>query len=421
MRDGDCDVLIVGAGPAGSALAARLAAAGVEVVVLDRSTHPRPKPCGELLNPGAVEALDDLGVLDAVRALGPATIRGWRLRTEGAPEAVGHYGPSRPGLSVPRSALDEVLAKHARSRGARIEEGVQARSVDTSGDRPAVRTIERDGTRGHRSARVVVGADGLKSIVARSLDPDRPPPGLRKVSLTAHLRGRLEPAELGVLHITGRCTVGLAPVSAAGDLWNATVVVPVAEAADELSDDPAAFHARRVREAELRWESGFECVEGPWASGPFDRPSLRIVGTGWLLVGDAAGYYDPLTGQGVRRALLTAEIAAETLSAALRETEGVPGVPALGRYSNQVRARLRYGRRVQRAIEWVIARPGLRTRVFRGLSRHPEGANRLIRVTGDAAPVRTLMHPAVALALAGGIVSGARHRPANESRWSEAR
>jgi len=424
MTRPNSDVLIVGAGPAGSALAAELAGAGFQVTVLERSAHPRPKPCGELLNPGALRALDRLGLLDAVRELGPAALQGWRLRTEGAPEAVGRYGDLGPGLSVARSRLDRLLADHARSRGARVEEGVQVREVEPGDGEtgwPAGHTIEADGSRGRRTARVLVGADGLGSIVGRALDTDRPAPGLRKVSLTAHLRGRLERSDLGVLHLTERCTVGVAPITADGELWNATVVVPVGEAGPELSDDPAAFHARCVAEAGLGWTDGFEQVAGPWASGPFDRPSHRIVGPGWLLVGDAAGYYDPLTGQGVQRALQGALAAAGVLTSALRGTEGVPGVPALSGYPKALGRRNRPGRRVQRAIEWVLTRPRVRTRVFRGLARHPEGADRLIRVTGDAAPVRTLIHPSVVLALTGGLPRrGAPHR-VTESRWSEVR
>lgn len=87
MRDlhRDGDVLVVGAGPAGSATAAGLAMRGYDVLVLDREHFPRDKPCGEFINPAGAEALARLGVLGAVEAHGPSSIRGWEIHPRGSP------------------------------------------------------------------------------------------------------------------------------------------------------------------------------------------------------------------------------------------------------------------------------------------------------------------------------------------------
>lgn len=400
MKTLDSDVLIVGAGPAGCALGGLLAADGFHVTIVDRQRHPRPKPCGELLNPGAVRLLEALGLGSALQALAPAEILGWRMCTDGAPEAIGRYADSARGLSVARARLDAVLASWAVRQGVTLVENTLVRSA-TVMPYPTAHTIEADGSRGERTARVLVGADGLQSMIARSLDPDRPAPGKRKLSLTAHLRGRLDRTDFGMVHISDDATVGLAPISRSGDEWNVTVVVDAHRFGSQVASDPASFHRRVLAATGLHWDVPPLLTEGPWASGPFDRPIRRVSGTGMLLVGDASGYYDPLTGQGVYRALRSAQLAFDVLRAALEAPDLVPAAARFSIYARELRASIRPGRSIQRAVEFVVSHGALRRRAFARLAACPRAADRLVRVIGDAAPVSSLMHPEFVASLVG--------------------
>jgi flavin-dependent dehydrogenase len=118
-----------------------------------------------------------------------------------------------------------------------------------------------------------------------------------------------------------------------------------------------------------------------------------------LLVGDAAGYYDPLTGQGIFRALHSAELAAGTLDEALRKSR--TSRADLRSYESQSRAAFTPGRVVQRAVEGVMSRSSLRRPVMHRLAGHPELLSALLGVIGDLSPVRSLIRPRVLLAALG--------------------
>lgn len=388
------DVLVVGGGPAGSTVAGLLAERGWGVTVLDRARFPRPKPCGECLNPGAVAALDRLDLLEPVRALDPARLRGWRIRTFRSEPAVGTFGPDAgPGFGVDRARLDHALLNAARRRGARVVEGMKVEDVrpGRGGGDPAVRVRGPRGDPGERSARIVVGADGLRSVTARSVGAHRRGPRLRKLSLTVRLRGSGPTRDRGRLVLGDERVLGLAPVHARRGVWNATVVARADRRGGEVAGNPAGFVRSALAAAPVDWLRGPAIADGPWASGPFDWPVRRTVAPGVLLVGDAAGYYDPLTGQGIYRALRSAELAAGAIDRSLRDDR--VSTRELGEYDRALRREFRPGRWLQKAVEQVVSRPILREPVVSRLARAPGSLSALIRVTGDEAPLRSLLAP----------------------------
>jgi menaquinone-9 beta-reductase len=377
------DAVVVGAGPAGSATAARLAARGWRVLLLDRAEFPRRKACGECVNPAGVAALARLGALERVLALAPARLEGWRIHAGEARAFTGRFPPGVHGLAVPRERLDAALLDHARAAGAVARTGVRVSDL-LRGRGGWVEGVVAGGE--EVEARVVVGADGLRSVVLRRLGLLLRPPRLRKLALTAHLRGASLPSGLGELRVRGRRCLGLAAVG--GGAVNAVVVVPAAEAG-EVGGDAEAFFDRALREHGVAGER----ATGVLATGPFDFPVRRAAAAGAVLVGDAAGYYDPFTGQGIFRALRGAELAAGVLDAALRGGEITAA--SLAPYERARRRAFAAGERMQRLVEAVVSRPWLMRPVAARLAARPVVADALVQVVGDVRGPGALLSPRV--------------------------
>lgn len=410
-------VLVVGAGPAGSSLALRLVRRGVDVTLVDAASFPRSKPCGDCLSPGASPLLAELGLLDRLPARA-GELEGWRLRSPGGATAVGRFGskmgrgsevggggsgsgsgsgdrsdaPVR-GLALPRRELDHALVGAAHEAGAELREGTRIFGLLRDEDRVVgVRARDRSGREVTLEAGVVVGADGLRSVVARRLAGVRRGER-RRLALVGRFHGVApDPGgRLGEMRIGRDGCLGLAPLG--GGRWNATLVVPLERA-------PAVAEGRRrfFREGLRRYgvEARFEAAE-PLGSleitGPFEVSPRRTTAPGALLVGDAAGYFDPMTGQGIHRALATAASAADAVIGMLAAVDVSAETSARRRYEDALRRTLGPGRRVQAGLDALAVRPALLDRAVALLSERPRLADLLVDVTGDRLPAAALADP----------------------------
>ena len=398
------DVLVVGAGPAGSSIALRLARAGVGVKLLDAAVFPRSKPCGDCLSPGASPLLAELGALGRVAARA-GRLRGWRIVTSGGREAVGRFGAARAdggaastarapstGLALPRRELDAQLLAAAVEAGAELEEGLRTFALLRENGRvTGVKVRDREGRVRERRARVVVGADGLRSVVARRMAGVRRG-RRRRLALVGRFAG-VTPADgsgcLGEMRLGRNGCLGLAPLG--GDRWNATLVVPLSEAR-EVAEDREAYFREAVADYGLAARFGAsERVAPLEITGPFEVSPRRTTVPGALLAGDAAGYFDPLTGQGVHAALLSGRAAAQATLSLLSATGASAAAAVRCRYESELRRLLGPVRRLQRAIDLFVGRPRLADTAVGMLGARPLLADLLVDVTGDRLPVTAAM------------------------------
>jgi len=223
-------------------------------------------------------------------------------------------------------------------------------------------------------------------------------PRVRKVSFTCRLRGTGPSRSDGTLSLTPWGTVGLAPVHASEPLWNGTVVVHVDRGVRDLVTDPVGWFLAALRQAPFRWDNdGPEVVGGPWTSGPFDWTLRAQVSDSVLLVGDAAGSFDPLTGQGMFQAFRSAEIAAPVVVRAVRR--GQSTAADMVDYQRALSHLLRPTRMLQRVIEAAVSRTWTREIAIARLGAAEPLMDRLVQVVGDTLPVRSLARPDALLSL----------------------
>jgi len=396
-RAAPLDVLVVGAGPAGSAAAARLARAGCRVAAVDRASFPREKACSEYMSPETVRLLDELGVVPALEAAGAAPLHGTAVTAAGGSRLHGRFAlagppPFRPtGLSISRRILDHELVAAARRAGAEVLERTAVEELLYDGGAVAGAVV-RDpaGRRLVLRARLTIGADGLRSIVARRIGPrrhGRP----RRIAFVAHVDGVSGLGDSAEMHVGRRGYVGLNPIGAGRT--NVALVVP-ADRGAEARGRAEAFLVETLREFPGLHErvSRGSLARRVLATGPFAAWSGRVVTEGAALVGDAADFFDPFTGEGIYSALRGAALLADAAAEAL----ALGGPVTANRLAGYRRARRRAfaGKwAVERLIGYGMLFPALFDRAVERLGRRAGIADRLIGVTADFVPARRVLNP----------------------------
>jgi flavin-dependent dehydrogenase len=371
------DAIVAGAGPAGAVAATILARGGARVLLLDRARFPRAKLCGDTINPGALALLHRLRMTGGFesRAL---PLDGMVVTGERRVRVSCHYGPGVHALSILRRDLDAALVGAAVGAGARFEEGVLVRGplVDAASRRVrGVIIAGRDGRDVRVPAPFVIAADGRRSALAMPLGLTRQPARPRRWAIGAYFDGvgGLQPC--GEMHIRRGRYLGVAPL--AGGLANVCLVVP----GSVRIADPAALLREAVgRESVLADRfGGASMVDRPVVLGPLAVDARDAGMDGLLLAGDAAGFIDPMTGDGLRFAIRGGELAADALLGALAGRLARPHETLRVARRHEFAAKWRFNRALRRlvAVGAAVEAAGLVAAAAPGMLR------RAIRFAGD--------------------------------------
>jgi flavin-dependent dehydrogenase len=372
------DAVVVGAGPAGAVTARRLALRGARVLLVDKKPFPRAKVCGACLSVAAIRGLESLGLGSVPDRIGGVPVDGFRLAIAGRIREI----PLPGGVAVSRSRLDEALAAAAVDAGACFLPGVRASIAEATADSRRVRLTRRDRA-ATASARVVVAASGLGGVGP---------------SDDMVLRTRVERRS----RVGSGCTVGDFPVFYRPRTIFMAVgkggYVGLVRVEDDSLNVAAAFERRFLRavggpapaSALLLEESGLPAVpalgEAEWrGTVSLTRETRPIAAERVFLVGDATGYVEPFTGEGMAWAILSAEAVEHLAFRAIGAWD-----PDLARSWSEIHNRLLAGRRrTCRAVSLLIRSPGLASLAFAAASRIPSLTRRIIlRIHEAPAPNR---------------------------------
>ena len=364
----DAEVAIVGAGPAGAALATMLGEAGVSTVLLDRSTFPRDKACGEGLMPSGAAVLErlglDVGALPAIRRV--------TYRVPDGGSARGEFGDGRTARGARRLVLDATLAERARSApnvDARF--GCDVTAVDTVGTHLRVTSAA-----GELTARRVVGADGLHSQVARWMGWARPPRRPHRYAFVGHVPAPAHGLESVVVTILDGAEVYTAPARPDELL----VAVLGTKSGLRRDGEPAGdAYAQHVALAHPELDVAAVTVRG---AGPFWTRPDRVAERGVFLLGDAGGFLDPLTGDGMSDALVAAERLAGIFGSSRADAEAA--------YVAWERAQWRRRVFVARLARLLTGSTVLARRTLRRMQSRPVTLDRLLEVNDGTRSLSSL-------------------------------
>jgi flavin-dependent dehydrogenase len=305
------DVLIVGAGPAGAVAATVLARAGARVRLIDRASFPRDKLCGDTVNPGTLAMLRRLKLSAAIER-GGLPIEGMLVSGEGGVAVEARYPGGELGRALVRRDLDWALLQEAIAAGARLEVSTTVRRA-LMGDGPHPRVsgvvVGSPGTERTIAARLVIAADGRRSAVAFGLGLARHPARPRRWAVGAYFANVHGLSRLGEMHVRRGRYIGVAPIP--GGLANVCLVKP-SGSADEALHDPGLALARELARDDALGDrfAGARLAGPPVVLGPLAVDVKSWAPEGLFLAGDAAGFVDPMTGDGLRFAVGGAELAA---------------------------------------------------------------------------------------------------------------
>lgn len=343
-----CDVLVIGGGPGGAAVATLLVKSGLSVVIVEKDRHPRFH-IGESLLPHSLPILEKLGVLDRVKAIGTFKPGAEFISEKGTRNTVFNFdrallgGPGHA-YQVPRDKFDQMLFERARELGATALEETTATVLSTDENTAIVATQGPDGEQRLFHAGFLVDASGRSTVTAKMNAEKRPDPRNTSAAMFGHFRNvpRLDGPRGGNIRIYLNQPGWMWQIPLPNGITSLGMVAPGAEMAQRGGTVEEFFRERAGRNPEFaRLLEAAEPVGPIRATGNFSYRSKQAYGEGHIKVGDAYGFIDPIFSTGVHLALQSASEAADVII----KSHAKPSV----------RARLlkAYDRRIQKKLNFV--------------------------------------------------------------------
>ena len=385
------DVVVIGGGPAGCAMALDLNRRGYDVALCDQAKFPRDKVCGEFISPGADPILEWLGVLASIEALAPKRLKGVAISSYESAELEIDYPVStetglRPSsLSVPRYQLDALFLKQVQNAGVKVFE--QHKVTDFIFDDDCVAGVhgwDENKTSFSLQAKLVVDAGGRNAVSLRKFNLKQE--GNGKIAFSAHWQGVRLPDDYCYMHVS---RPGYTGISSVGN-GRANVVLVVDRSA--LGDEKAETLYHNVLMSNCRrceMLQGAERVE-PVRSVESLAFAVKPVPCGGLvLVGDAMGFIDPFTGEGIYLSLRSSQIAGEVIHAGFQNSNF--SRKFLSVYN--ARRQEEFGDKflLSRVLQWLIYNRPFCNGVMKRLSTNRVLAETLVGVIGDILPAKKVV------------------------------
>lgn len=325
--NGTYDVVVIGGGPAGATAATFLQRYGHECVLLERSTFPRYM-IGESLIPHSYGTLSRLGLLPKLQASHFTPKFSVRFVSADGGESRPFFfsetieGEAAQTWQVERSEFDQMCLEHAAAEGVEIRRNTSAEQVILDGDRAVGVRVLADGTTTELGARVVVDASGRATVIGNQLELRETIPTLRKASVWSYYKGGsrgegLDAGETTILLLPEQSWAWYIPLS--DDIVSVGIVgTPGVLLSERLSPEDAFLRAVGASDELSERLSTAEMVTPVrGGKGTLAYRNRRTVGAGWVMVGDARAFLDPIYSSGVFLALESAEQAAECVHEAL--------------------------------------------------------------------------------------------------------
>ena len=350
----DFDIGVAGGGPAGLALAIEASGLGLSTVVLERQAFPVDKACGEGVMPAGLSALDRLGVLEHLDRDECAPFRAIAWIQEDGRTVVGQL-PGRGGLGIRRLGLHRAMVDRARAAGVTLleETALRSHAIDDTG-------VSLRCDSGEHRVKVLVAADGLHSQLRKAEGLEVAASGPRRFGLRQHLKAawapRVEvhfaPGVEAYVTPAGRERVGVA------FLWTDGALPVKAEFGTLLAHFPALNEVL----------GGAPVLSEARGAGPLLQRVKKRVKDRFVLLGDAAGYVDAITGEGLSLGFSAAHLLAELLPEAVRRSGAASALAAYERVMERAFRRYAW---LAGSLVWVAGRPSLRRFALNRLSDAP--------------------------------------------------